>query len=406
MPRVIFANRFYWPETPATGQLLADLAPALAAAGDDVIVLTSRPAGGALAASESRDGVRILRIRTPRGAGGTLGGKAVAFGTFLAGVTWGMLRHARRGDILVAMTDPPLLGLLAAVVARVRGARLVHWVQDIYPEVAVAVTGHRWLRCLTPPRNLAWRAANAVVVVSHEMQAVAIRGGVAPDRIRVFPNWAPHGLVPLSPGHPAVVARRVAWQLEGKVVVAYSGNLGRVHDLTRVIDAAVALRDDTRIVFVFIGGGAQRAALQAAIDRQRLANVRFLPPQPRGLLGPALGAADIHLVTIRAGCEPYVFPSKLYGIAAVGRPVIAVGPADCELARVVVAHRMGCAVVTATELADAIRTLAGDAVRRARMAEASAEFGREHDGRATLRQWRELLPGPGLAAPPTAAYAP
>src|SRR5206468_3558862 len=90
-----------------------------------------------------------------------------------------------------------------------------------------------------------------------------------------------------------------------------------------------------------IGDGAQRAELEAEAARRGLPNVSFFPTQPRAQLAETLGVGDLHLVTLRPGCERLVFPSKLYGIAAVDRPVLFIGPPDCEIARIVATNGLG-----------------------------------------------------------------
>jgi glycosyltransferase involved in cell wall biosynthesis len=234
--------------------------------------------------------------------------------------------------------------------------------------------------------------------------------GVAGDHLFIAPNWAPAGLTQ-QPAH-AADALRSAWGLTDKFVVAYSGNLGRVHDLTPVLAVAEALRDEPRIGFVFIGAGAQRAALQTEAARRGLTNVQFRPPQPRLQLAAALALGDVHLVTLLPGCERYVFPSKLAGVAAVGRPVVFIGPRDSELARLVTApHReFGYAFERAdtTAIAAALRTLAHDAAACTRLGAAAAGFAAATGTAATAAaRWHAWL-APGAPAvpgprPPTSA---
>jgi colanic acid biosynthesis glycosyl transferase WcaI len=222
------------------------------------------------------------------------------------------------------------------------------------------------------------------------MAATLARAGVPPAKIVISPNWAPAGLtVP-----PAADRLRAAWQLEGKFIVAYSGNLGRVHDLGPVLDVAEALRNETGIVFVFIGAGAQRAQLEAQAIERGLANVRFHPPQPRAHLAEALALGDLHLVTLLPGCERLVFPSKLYGVAALGRPVIFIGPRECEIARLVEQEGFGRAFARneTVAIAASIRELRGDPGQLGQLAAAAEVFGRNHSGPVhALPAWEKLL---------------
>lgn len=392
MSRTIFINRFYHPDEPATAQLLTDLAEALAHAGRPVVVIASRPSAADAPLRESRHGVSIFRVRTTRWGRRHVLGRIVDFAAFYAGAVWRLGRELRAGDTVVALTDPPLLGVLAGLAARARGAALVHWVQDIYPEIAAELTGHRWLLGLRPLRNPAWRQARACLVPGADMARTVARGGVSADRIVVSPNWAPAGLTPPPPA--AVAALRTAWGLADQFVLGYSGNLGRVHDLEPLLDLAAALRDFPDCVLLFVGAGARRNALETAARDRGLANVRFQPPQPRAQLAASLAVADVHFVTLLPGAERCVFPSKLYGIAAVGRPVAVIAPRACELARQVVDHGMGAAFAREeiAALAGWLRTLAADAPQRTRLGDAARRFASGGFARA-LAQWQNVLDG-------------
>lgn len=391
--RLIFINRFYWPETPATGQLLTDLAERLAASGADVAVITSHSGATNLPERERRNSVDIHRVRGTRWSSAGLVGKAVDFATFSLGALWRLHRLATRDAIVIALTDPPLLGIGATWIARWRRAGTVHWIQDIYPELAIALARQGWLRVLRPLRNRAWRQADACVTLGEDMTTVLADAGVDPGRRVVIPNWAPAGVAPPPPAESERL--RSAWGLGGKFIVAYSGNLGRVHDLEPVLAAAEALRDEPEMAFLFVGDGPQRAALEAEARRRQLGNVSFRDAQPRDQLAASLAAADVHLVTLRPGCERLVFPSKLYGITAVGRPVVFIGPPGCELARLVAQQDLGAAVDRddVPQIVAVLQSLRRDPAQRARHGAAALRFATDHDVGSAVRRWRTLLDG-------------
>jgi colanic acid biosynthesis glycosyl transferase WcaI len=394
--RLVFINRFYWPEEPATAQLLTDLAEGLASAGHTVTVIASRPSDGQSPRRERRNGVEILRVRGTRWGKSNLVGRAIDFLTFLCGAAIQVLRTVQSGDRVVAKTDPPVLGIVVSPLARLRGARVIHWIQDIHPEISVALspgaTSRLLARLLTPLRDSAWRSGAQCVVVGSDLVASVRGAGVPAERIAVIPNWAPAGLdvAPLSKGD----ALRAEWSLRGKFVVAYSGNLGRVHDLEPVVEVARLLGNDPRVAFVFIGAGAQRDPIERQTRVLGLTNVHFYPPQPRARLAETLALGDVHLVTLRAGCESLVFPSKLYGIAAVGRPVIAIAPRESELAAIVTKGKFGAAFGRDETLviASHLRQLAHDRHQCAVLATAAVEFSRTQ-GRLphALERWQALL---------------
>jgi glycosyltransferase involved in cell wall biosynthesis len=301
------------------------------------------------------------------------------------------------GDRIVAMTDPPALALIATRAARRRRISTIFWLQDIYPEIALALSTNRLLIRLCRPwtrwRNTAWQQAESCVAISHDMAAVVGENGVRSGQICVIPNWAP-GRDTLIPVALEQNVLRKQWGLEGKFVAAYSGNLGRVHVFAPLLAAAALLRNEPDIVFLFIGTGPQRKNIEAQAQLQGLINVRFQPAQQQTRLAESLSVADIHFLTLRPGCERLVYPSKLYGIAAVAKPLVYVGPLQCELARTIQQGGFGIAVSVddGEALARAIRALRDDPVRRTTMGDAAARWARETGGlAAVIHQWETLL---------------
>lgn len=387
--RVIFVNRVYWPDESATAQLLADLAPALAGRGWTVHVIT----GGEGPAEH--DGVRVHRTGGPN----SVAGLAARVGAYLR-----FLRESRRllrgllrpGDLLVVKTDPPLLSVWLTSAARRRGAVVCQWLQDIYPEIVPAHKG-RWLEPLLAPlrawRNSAWHRSARVLVVGEDMAAAVRRAGVAEQRILHFPNWAPRELEQRAT-RAAAQAERDAWGVGAQLAVVYSGNLGRVHDFATLLDAAQLLRDRPDIAFVIIGRGPRLAEVRANAAARSLTNMRFLPATPRERLGAALGAADVHLVTLRPGFEQLVHPSKLAGILASGRPAVFVGPPHSAIAGFLAEGRCGSTVAAGDpeQLAALLRQLADAPENRAALGVAARTAYERHYRHATaVGRWDELL---------------
>ena len=303
--RVIFLNRFFYPDHAPTGELLSDLAFELAAQGCRVTVITSRllydGPTATLLPRERINGVEVWRVWTSKRGRQRLIGRSLDYATFYIAAAWRMWRLARSGDILVAMTDPPLLSVMVAPIAWLRGAHLVNWLQDIFPEVAEALNvggslGRVAFRLMRPFRNWSLRAAQTNVVVGEGMATRLREQGIPSERIRVIPNWSDGTRI-----LPIPVAQnklRKSWALNSRFIVGYAGNLGRAHDTATILDAmtllqqqAVASRADAvarKITFVFVGGGAQRARLERQVLQQRLPNVRLYPYQPRERLAETL----------------------------------------------------------------------------------------------------------------------
>ncbi len=406
--KVVFVNRFYAPDHSATSQMLTDLATSLAADGVDVHVVTSRlrydEPGVRLPRSEVRDGVTVHRVGSTAVGRGALAGRAADYLTFHAAVAARLLRLLERGDVVVAKTDPPLVSVPAGWCARVRGARHVNWLQDVFPEVA-AELGLRVARgpigrLAARMRDASLRSAVANVAIGECMRDRVAARGIDPATLTVIPNWADGDAI--HPVPPEANALRRDWDLRDRFVVGYSGNMGRAHEFGTLLDAASALRDDAGIVFLLIGDGAQRGAVATAARERGLASLRFEPYQPRERLHESLSAADVHVVTLRPALEGLIVPSKFYGIAAAGRPAIAIGDPDGEIGAEVRRSECGLCVREgdAAGLVAAIRALRDDVPRRERMgSNARALLEARYERRIAARQWQALLQAVGSGEP-------
>ncbi len=395
--RVLAVNQFYAPDHAATSQLLTELCEDLAQAGDRVTVVSSRGSylgGGSLPARETRNGVEVVRAAATSFGKRTIAHRMADYGSFGA-MAFAELMRAERPDVMVALTTPPMIASAAAVVAGLRRAPLVAWVQDVYPEIAVAfgVLGERApvTRALARAAKLTHRAARFSVALSDGMAERLFAQGQAAERVRVVPNWADGRLIrPVA--HEASAFRR-EHGLEGRFVVAYSGNFGVGHELGGLLDAVKQLAPKLpELRLLLVGDGARRGEIER-ISRD-LDHVVLLPYQPREALAASLSAADIHFASLRAGLAGLLVPSKLYGILAAGRPLIYQGEARCEVARVVREHDVGFVVAPGdTEaLARAIWHAAHDRETTREMGErARRVFEAEFDRPRAVARFRAVL---------------
>ena len=401
MKRLFFINRYFWPDHSATSQILSQLAFALAEAGWKVHVVTSQQLyddpGARLATQETIRGVVIHRIAgTKFGRTGLLG-RAIDYLTFYLASWRLLLSTADKGDILVPMTDPPLLSVLGRRVAKRRRAQLVNWLQDIYPEVAAALNVPliKWpiSSLMTWLRNASLRTADANVIVGERMAEKLRTLGVASDRIHVIPNWCDdEQIVPVAAAENPL---RKKCQLEDKFVVGYSGNLGRAHEFETLLAAAEQLKNHPRIVFLFIGSGHRKDELARQVNARGLSETfRFLPYHDIDVLKYSLSIPDIHWISLRPELEGLIVPSKLYGIAAAGRPIIAITARDGEIAQLVRQHNCGLVIEPghADELAAVLARLSSDPSSLSTMgARARLMLDTHFTRRQAFDRWRNLL---------------
>lgn len=398
--RVLFVNRYFHPDISATSQLLSDLAFHLARE-LGVVVITSRQRyedpRERLPPVERVAGLLVHRVWTSHFGRASLAGRALDYASFYASATFRLFLETRRGDVVVALTDPPVISVVAFVVTRLRGARLVNWLQDVFPETAAALElrvargafGNvvKWLR----DKSLAGAAAN--VVLSESMAATIVGRGVARDHVRIIHNWSPGTEIkPLAAEHNPL---RKEWDFDGRFVVGYSGNMGRAHDLEILLKAAERLRPRRDIAFLFIGAGNQKSALEQLAREAGLPNVVFRPYQPRSALPRSLSVPDCHVVSLKPALEGLVFPSKLYSSLASGRPVIFIGARDGEVCRMISEGEPFGFCVDPTDDAGLARTIAelcDNPEQKSRMGRnARALFERRFVASIALADWTALL---------------
>jgi glycosyltransferase involved in cell wall biosynthesis len=401
--RLIFVNRFFHPDESATSLMLGDLVFAL---GDEfgerhVIAGRSHYTGGGerLPASDRIDGVAVHRVLSLGVGNRSLAGRMLNFLSFYFFGFVAALRLAHRGDVLVCLTDPPLGSVVMAAAARLKGARLVNWQQDIYPETATRLgyggEGNLILRILRRLRDASWRRAQANVAIGERMAAYLSERGIEKSRIRVIQNWADERA--LTPVDAAAHALRREWDYSaGHCVVGYSGNLGRAHDISTMLGAIERCPDQagSLLRFLFIGGGAKLEAIQRMLSDGGRARVSFRGYQPRERLRESLSVPDIHWLSLDPALEGLIVPSKFYGAAAVGRPVLFVGDPQGEIARLIDEGECGRSFAPgqSDKLAAYLRELATDADLRLALGRNARAFSEQSLGRSARRaEWSALL---------------
>jgi glycosyltransferase involved in cell wall biosynthesis len=392
---VIFFNRFFFPDTSATSQMLSDLAFHLASCGHNVQVVTSRTGDREPSESVVR-GVTIHRVATALTGPHSLFERALAYLAYWRGARSAARRLVRAGDVVVVKTDPPLLSAIVGPLAKRLGAKVVVWLQDVFPETAneygVPGAGGPIGALLRRVRDQSLASADHVVAISDRMaQRVARLPCVRSEHLSVIHNWADSTIVPID---PTSSESRRRWQLADKFVVGYSGNLGRVHEFDTMLRAAKTLETDRDIRFLIVGRGPRWAEVQSRAKRENLRNVRLEPYQERDALTQTLGASDVHLSVLRPEYEGLVHPSKLYGIMAAGRPTIFIGDPKGETAAILAGTGAGVTVATGDVggLVQAIRSLRDRPEERQKMgARARKALEERYSTRQAVARWEALL---------------
>jgi colanic acid biosynthesis glycosyl transferase WcaI len=413
---IAFFNRSYYPDQTATGQLLTDLSEDLVGEhGCSVSVVVGpplQPLPGqvveqrGIAARETRNGVEIHRARGTRFDKRRFAGRATNYVTYFMSATWAGLR-LNRPDVLVALTDPPIIGLTAWLAGKRFRAPFVMAFNDLFPEVAALLPDFRSSTVDNVLQRvnefLVRRAAMNIALGETMRQRLIDNKGAAADRTTVIPSWTDTSAI--VPGNKDNAFAR-AHGLADKFVVMHSGNLGLSQELESVVEAASLLRDLPDLVVVFQGDGVMRSALEAKVQSAGLTNVRFLPFASRADLSASFASADAFVVSLQRGLAGFIVPSKLYGILAAGRPYVAAVEENCEVD--VITRRHDCGVLAepgnAQSVARAIRALYDDRDRTARLGANARAASTLFDRRLQVRRYLDVFQSV-LSAPRTASNA-
>lgn len=397
--KVLLLNLYYPPDTSATAYTAAHLADALAKR-HSVTVICGRPSYDPLERrpwrlwqEERMGGVRVIRVGSTDYPRHRMTRRILNYLTYAK--LSGLRALFERCDVIVSMTDPPFEGISAAFLALLKRKPLVYYVADLYPDMALGgdvvapgLLAHLWEKL----HRWALRRAARVIVLGDDMRVRVASKGISPEKIEVVRTGAaipPRGSAPAVDQaiDPAVVQ---TIRKNARFVAVHAGNLGFYGAWQTLLGAAKQL-EGTGIELIFIGDGAQRAALEGSAAE--LTSVRFLPFFPVDKIPSVLAAGDVHIITVKRGLEGVVVPSKLYGILAAGKPVLAVAPPETDVAHLAVERGFGLAADPdrPQDTAEALRVLAANPERVRALGQAALAAAPSFERSSALRKFTQIV---------------
>jgi putative colanic acid biosynthesis glycosyltransferase WcaI len=392
-PRLLVLNQYYWPGIEATAQLLTELCEALADEAEIKVVTGVLHGHEGEPRRDIHNGVEIVRVPSTSFERSKIGARASNYVSYLSSaLLFGM--RGTRPDVVLCMTDPPVVADIALLVARRYRTPLVVISQDVFPEIAVQLKrleNPLLMGVLRALVSVYLRRADRIVAIGDTMRRRLEAKGARPERLHVIPNWVDtNRLKPLGKETQWARDRR----FDQRFVVMHSGNVGHAQDLDSLVRAATFLRDLDDLVIPIIGSGARHGELKAMAERLEVDQVVFLSYQSRKVLAESLSAADLHVVGLAPGLAGYVVPSRLYGILAAGRPVIAAADPDSETVQVV--RELDCGIVVPPGRPELVARAIRDAHDGVYDLDAMGARGREWvereaDRSVAVRRYRDLL---------------
>lgn len=343
---LLILSQVYPPDPASVGQHVADAAAEMVKRGYRVVILTSARGYDdptqKYPRKETVKGVEIRRLLLS-----SFGKKSIFLR--LLGQCSFLIQCLARGlftrnlkSILVS-TSPPMCSVAAIVIGTVRRAAIKYWVMDINPDQLIAMGWIKESALAVKAFNLLnrmiLRRATNVIALDRFMAERTIAKVDVRDQLAVLPPW-PHE------DHLEVVNHqenpfRQEHNLTDKFVIMYSGNHSIVHPVITLLEAAVRLKDNPRLVFMFIGGGLAKQDVERTIKYDNPGNIISLPYQPLEDLKYSLSAADIHVISMGNEMVGIVHPCKVYGAMAVARPLLLLGPRPCHASEIIDEYNIG-----------------------------------------------------------------
>jgi len=346
---------------------------------------------------ESLSKVNLSRAFSPVTSSTSILSKFSSSMFFLLGSLWYVLFHVSSNAPILIASNPPYAGVLGVCFRIMRRGKYYFLLQDIFPESA-AMSGiikknsilYKFFSKLI---YITYKYSEYIIVLSTSMQEFLEKK--YPDlksKIKVIENWAIEDIPSISKSENLFSQQ---YQLNDVFTILYSGNLGRLHNIETITEAAKILKDEP-IKFVFIGDGAKTKIVKQAINNYQLQNILLLPYQPRELLPLSLTACDISLVSLITGAESIVAPCKLYGMLAAGRGIISISVPNSYIDQLLI--NSGCGINVAPSdyqhLANVIYQLASDNQKVKLMGEKARQlYETRYTFKRSLDEYKNLIFG-------------
>lgn len=338
-------SQLFYPNETSTGFVMTKIAEKILDIGEvNVICGPANYQSSALSnANGLDDRIRIHRIKAPSWDKNNLFLRVINFIIITITISWKILFEVKRGDMLILVTNPPILIVLVAMIKQLKRFQMFIILHDIFPE-NLAVTGiisrnSVFYKLLLRLFNTSYNKADHLIVCGTDMKDVVTKKVRSSMSITVITNWADHEeIFPFYIDRDEYLKR----DLKDKIVIEFAGNIGRVQGLDKFLELFIKVNNPD-LVLLIIGDGAYKRKLLQMKQVYPTTQVIFIDSKPRLEQKYFLNACDIGLVTLSEGMYGLGVPSKVYNIFAAGKPVLYIGDTDSEVSRYIMEHQSGWA---------------------------------------------------------------
>ena len=337
--RILLITQVFYPDTVSVSQHLTDLAKKLVDDGHEVTVLTSsypyEEKNHCYERSENYQGIKIKRLwQSSFGKAGILA-RLFDFATYYFSITIKLLFVKRSEyDLMVGTTVPPLLSFVGVLVSKIKGINFYYWVMDLQPELSISSglikSGSFSAKFFTRLGNYIIRNSTGIISLDRFMTQYLCSRGAKSELVKTIAVWPV--MEKTYSGDRMSNPFRLENEFGDRIVIMYSGNHAYVHQLDTLLEAALILKDNSRFLFVFVGGGVRKKDVTEFKTKHKLENIIQLPFQPRENIHNSLGSSDIQVVILGKGQVGYTHPNKVYGAMYIGKPILYIGPTESHVA--------------------------------------------------------------------------
>ncbi|MFA9392684.1 MAG: glycosyltransferase family 4 protein [Prolixibacteraceae bacterium] len=335
--KILALSQAFWPDTASISQHLADLTIELNNKGHEVSVLTSRNDYEnpkiKYQTKENYNGIEIQRLRNSSLGKKNKISRLIDFISFNILVFFKLLFNRNKYDMIISLTQPPLLAYFGIIIAKIKKIKFVYWTMDLQPELSI-IAGYVKKNSFTANSlqrrgDYIFKKADIIITLDKYMKNHIIERSNTKAKIDIVPVWPV--MSNIYEGLRNENPFRNENNFGNKIVIMYSGNHSVMHPLDTLLDAAYELRNDSRFIFVHIGGGIRLQDVKKYRAKHSLDNIKLLPYQPREKIHLSLGSADLQVVILGDDCVGYTHPNKIYGAMYIGKPLLYIGPSKSHI---------------------------------------------------------------------------
>jgi colanic acid biosynthesis glycosyl transferase WcaI len=336
--KILFITQVFYPDTVSVSQHLTDLAIKLSEGGHEITIFTScypyEEKSHRYHFIEYYSGVKIIRLKQTAFGKGNVFNRLVDFFTFYLSISFKLIfLRKREYDIIVGTTVPPLLSFVGVMISKWKKIKFHYWVMDLQPELSISSglmkQNSLSAKIFTQLGNYIINNSSRIISLDRFMTDYLVSRGAKEEIIKTIPVWPV--MDERYTGDRLSNPFRLENKFGDKIVIMYSGNHAYVHHLDTLLEASLSLRNNSKYLFVFVGGGVRKKDVTEFKEKHKLDNIVQLPFQPRENIHNSLGSSDIQVVILGDGLVGYTHPNKVYGAMYIGKPILYIGPKDSHV---------------------------------------------------------------------------